>query len=227
MSAKDETEITNSTEQTGHLKTPSSRSEDTVTASWIDGYTADEIAKLQHDDPSLCKIIDWLRESPTRPDRDTIELRHESPCTRNLYLLWKQLVWKGPDGVIIRKFNDLVFEVRMNQKGKSKTLHHDRLKPYASAKIPNWMKPLTKKLQASTSTTPGKQVNYADKSVQVEQKNIGRPGNAKGCKKKQASNSPKQLVQRKAQPTERELRSQCRRCAPRRFEDYDLSQIED
>ena len=102
MSANNETESTNSTEQTGHLKSPSSRSEDTVTASWIDGYTADEIAKLQHDDPNLCKIIDWLRESPTRPDRDTVELRHESPCTRNLHLLWKQLVLR--DGVLYKKW---------------------------------------------------------------------------------------------------------------------------
>ena len=102
MSANNETESTNSTEQTGHLKSLSSRSEDTVTASWIDGYTADEIAKLQHDDPNLCKIIDWLRESPTRPDRDTVELRHESSCTCNLYLLWKQLVLR--DGVLYKKW---------------------------------------------------------------------------------------------------------------------------
>ena len=102
MSARDKIESTNSTEQTGHLKSPSSRSEDTVTASWIDGYTADEIAKLQHDDPSLCKIIVWLRESSTRPDRDTVELRHESPCTRNLYLLWKQLVLR--DGVLYKRW---------------------------------------------------------------------------------------------------------------------------
>ena len=60
-----------------------------------------------------------------------------------------QAKWQGP-GVISRKFKELVFEVRINQKGKSKTLHHDRIKPYASDEVPNWMKRLTNKLQSST-----------------------------------------------------------------------------
>ena len=61
-------------------------------ASWIGGYTADEIAKLQRDDPDLKKIIEWMTNSPVRPDKDVVKLRHESRYTRHLYLLWDLLV---------------------------------------------------------------------------------------------------------------------------------------
>ena len=43
--------------------------------------------------------------------------------------------WQGP-GIILRTLSDLVFEIRLNQKGKAKIQYDDRLKPYASEETP-------------------------------------------------------------------------------------------
>ena len=54
--------------------------------------------------------------------------------------------WIGPC-VIITRLSDLVFELRSKQTGKTKVLHHDRLKPYTSAEVPSWVKNLSQKLK--------------------------------------------------------------------------------
>ena len=61
--------------------------------------------------------------------------------------------WRGP-GIIIRKLSDLVFDIRLNQKGTSKILHHDRLKPYASDEVPRWVSNLQGKLGQDKCTKP-------------------------------------------------------------------------
>ena len=73
----------------------------------------------------------------------------------------KTMNWVGPC-VIIKKFSDLIFELRAAQNGKSKVLHHDRLKPFASKNIPAWAQKLSEgvkleetlfnKRQAATQT---------------------------------------------------------------------------
>ena len=70
--------------------------------SWIDGYSAEEIAKLQRDDSDLNKILGWMEQGSSRPDKDEINLRHESPGVRHLYLVWKQLLLK--DGVLYKRY---------------------------------------------------------------------------------------------------------------------------
>ena len=57
----------------------------------------------------------------------------------------KQAKWIGPC-IILRTLSDLLFEVRLKQRGKTKVLHHDRLKPYLSNEVPNWMKELQRTL---------------------------------------------------------------------------------
>ncbi len=90
--------------------------------SWIDGYTAEEIKKLQRDDSDLFKIIGWLEESTSRPDKDHINLRHESPAVRNMYLLWKQLLIK--DGVLYKKWETTDHTRSYLQVVVPKTLRH-------------------------------------------------------------------------------------------------------
>ena len=80
----------------------------------------------------------------------------------------KQAKWIGPC-IIVRKVSDLIFEVRSQQRGKSKVLHHDRLKPYVSSHIPAWIEELSSKIkelklkenqrQAATQTNPRDIVN--------------------------------------------------------------------
>ena len=69
---------------------------------WIDGYSMKDIARIQREDPDLRKIIEWMENSNHRPDKDKVELRHESPCTRQMYLLWKQLILK--DSVLYKRW---------------------------------------------------------------------------------------------------------------------------
>ncbi len=77
---------------------------DTVQANWIDGYSANEIARLQREDRDIGKIIHWMTTNTSRPDKDAINLKHEGPVTRNLYLFWSQLVLQ--DRVLYKKYID-------------------------------------------------------------------------------------------------------------------------
>ena len=54
--------------------------------------------------------------------------------------------WIGPC-VIVKKLSDLIFEIRSRQAGKTKVLHHDRLKPYTSSDVPSWVANLSHKLK--------------------------------------------------------------------------------
>ena len=45
--------------------------------------------------------------------------------------------WLGPY-VVVRKINYLLFVIKQN-KSQSKVMHHDRLKPYLSNEIPDWV----------------------------------------------------------------------------------------
>ena len=45
--------------------------------------------------------------------------------------------WKGPF-VVMRKINDLLFVIKQN-KSQPKVIHHDRLKPYLSNDLPEWV----------------------------------------------------------------------------------------
>jgi len=54
------------------------------------------------------------------------------------------IIWQGPF-IIVRKFSDLLFEIKTDQK-KPKIVHHDRLKKYYSDIIPDWAHALKMKL---------------------------------------------------------------------------------
>ena len=56
--------------------------------------------------------------------------------TRGLSPKLKRRKWIGPC-VITKKYSDLLFEIKPSRKKKSKTLHHDRLKPYLSDTVPD------------------------------------------------------------------------------------------
>ena len=47
-------------------------------------------------------------------------------------------IWVGPYS-IIRMYNDLLFEIQGKPGTRSKLVHHDRIKPFLSDEIPNWL----------------------------------------------------------------------------------------
>ena len=50
-----------------------------------------------------------------------------------------QMRWKGP-AVVTEAVGDVLFAVQIKAKSASKVLHHDRLKPFHSMDIPDWIK---------------------------------------------------------------------------------------
>ncbi len=46
--------------------------------------------------------------------------------------------WIGPC-IITKKYSDLLFEICVKQRGRRRLLHHNRLKPYHSEEIPQWI----------------------------------------------------------------------------------------
>ena len=68
--------------------------------SWVGGYTNEEIAELQRADPDLRIIMELMTRSVERPSRD--QIARESPATRNMWLLWQQLVLR--DGVLFKRW---------------------------------------------------------------------------------------------------------------------------
>lgn len=47
--------------------------------------------------------------------------------------------------VVTKKHSDLLFEICSKQKGKRRVLHHNRLKPYLSDEIPDWVRKLQRR----------------------------------------------------------------------------------
>ncbi len=70
--------------------------------SWIAGYTEKEMAELQKNDTDLGKIMQWKSESTTRPNREDVSLHRESPYTRQLWLMYDQLILKN--GVLYKQW---------------------------------------------------------------------------------------------------------------------------
>ena len=58
--------------------------------------------------------------------------------------------WIGPC-VVTCKFSDLLFEICVKQKGKRKILHHNRLKPFTSDEIPDWVKKMQRNCKKQTA----------------------------------------------------------------------------
>ena len=67
---------------------------------WVNGYSSDEIAKMQRTDPDIGVILDWLDKSLQRPGRDLAA--SQSPATRKLWLLWQQLIVRN--GVLYKRW---------------------------------------------------------------------------------------------------------------------------
>ena len=59
--------------------------------------------------------------------------------------------WQGPF-VVVRKINDLLFEIKQN-KSQSKVVHHDRLKPYVSNYLPDWVSRLQEQVMSGKIST--------------------------------------------------------------------------
>ena len=102
-------------------------------------------------------------------------------------------IWKGPF-VIGKKYSDLLFEVHGKPGSRSKLVHHDRLKPYRSESLPDWLThkldvapnlPIQKKQvgkrkvkQGTKNPTPTSNKRQVKKSVHfqaVEKKKIASP----------------------------------------------------
>ena len=63
--------------------------------------------------------------------------------------------WRGPC-VVLRRLSDLIYEIRAQQKGRAKILHHDRLKPFLSEEIPEWTRQLSLSLKKDKDQSPMK-----------------------------------------------------------------------
>ena len=72
-------------------------------------------------------------------------------------------IWQGP-GIIIKRFSDLLFEVKLQAKGRSKILHHDRLKPYTSSQVPEWLQQLHHSIKQQTRSSEGQIAAAASKA---------------------------------------------------------------
>jgi len=55
-----------------------------------------------------------------------------------------QSLERGPC-VIIEKKNELNYTIHMTEKGKMKTVHHNKLKPYLGENVPAWIKKVLRK----------------------------------------------------------------------------------
>ena len=60
---------------------------------------------------------------------------HDSTRTIGKSPKLKSDIWKGPF-VVIKKFSDILFEIKSHSLGKSRILHFERLKPYTSDSVP-------------------------------------------------------------------------------------------
>ena len=60
-----------------------------------------------------------------------------------------QQVWQGPC-VITQKFSDLVYQIQLNKTGKTKIVHHDKLKPHHGENNITWIKHTQKNIQINT-----------------------------------------------------------------------------
>ena len=49
--------------------------------------------------------------------------------------------------VVVQRFNDLTYEIQLDQKGTRKIVHHDKLLPYLGNERPRWMKAAVKKIK--------------------------------------------------------------------------------
>ena len=59
--------------------------------------------------------------------------------------------WQGPF-VVVRKITELLFEIKQN-KSQSKVVHHDRLKPYLSNDLPDWVPRLQEQAMSGKIST--------------------------------------------------------------------------
>ena len=70
----------------------------------------------------------------------------------------KSDIWKGPF-VVVKKFSDILFEIKAHTLGKSKILHFNRLKPYISDSIPE----IVQKLRKNITQNEGGEVRVSNK----------------------------------------------------------------
>ena len=59
--------------------------------------------------------------------------------------------WKGPY-VIVKKLSDLVFELKGSPNSRAHVIHHNRLKPYLSDVIPDWLPTLRNKVMTKSDS---------------------------------------------------------------------------
>ena len=76
--------------------------------------------------------------------------------------------WKGPF-VVSKKFSDLLFEITGQQKSKVRVVHHDRLKPYHSNLIPDWVPSVRKSILIEHSMTPISKVDASQQTDIIDQ----------------------------------------------------------
>ena len=74
-------------------------SEEAAPNYWGTCYTLAHIKGLQESDPDISPILQWRRESETRPEAETVVIK--GPATRNLWLHWNLL--EIVDGVLYKK----------------------------------------------------------------------------------------------------------------------------
>lgn len=66
--------------------------------SYMQSYSATDLAKIQKNDPEVGTVIKWISDSMERPSRDVVA--SNSPFVRHLWLLWPQL--RLVDGVLYK-----------------------------------------------------------------------------------------------------------------------------
>ena len=102
---------------------------------------------------------------------DLVYMR-DSTKTVGLSPKLKQAKWTGPC-IIQKKLSDLLFEIRSKQRGKTKILHHDRLKQYHSDDVPKWMSDLQKTLRLNHPPPESPPISPAHQNADNDPEDVG------------------------------------------------------
>ena len=110
---------------------------------------------VQHLNDKFCQIYELVRKhlktnaKRQKRDYDSRIVFHSYSLGDIVYLLdsskvigkspkLKREVWKGPF-VVVRKINDILYQIKGHPKTKCKIVHHDRIRRFKCNSIPQWV----------------------------------------------------------------------------------------
>lgn len=81
--------------------------------------------------------------------------------------------WKGPF-VVTKKLSDLLYQLSGQYESKNRIMHHDRIKPYCSDIVPDWVPAVQKRARSIAVVSTPKDTGNTRKEV-LRNKNCQKP----------------------------------------------------